>query len=93
MRFGPPPNQKSLCVVGMVGARYQCGKYVQTNSTFVVWAIADAVISEAYLLWSCCKYQLLTYGFMMNWQANTSYRVLVKWYSDWEILMGMLVKR
>ena len=32
-------------------------------------------------------------GSMMNWQANTSYRILVKCYLDWEILMDMLVKR
>ena len=29
---------------------------------------------------------------MTNWQANTSCRILVKWYSDWEILMDMLMK-
>ena len=32
-------------------------------------------------------------GSMTNWQPYTRYRVLVKWYSDWEILMGILVKR
>ena len=32
-------------------------------------------------------------GSMTNWQANTSYRILVKWYSDRKILMDMLVRK